>query len=107
MSGWEQTHRRYRLVYAVAQDVARRGQDAIDAWQHEIDAEYGGTDAFLLDVRRRWDLAMAARIEDGRRLADVEAEVGRANAGLRAVLSQFAEHPALAGRGRTPAVSIA
>lgn len=107
MSGWEQTHRRYQLVYAVADDVARRGQVALEEWQPAIEAEYGSTDAFLRDVRRRWDLAMAARIEDDRGLADVEAEVGRANATLRAVLVRFADHPALAGRSKTPAVSIA
>ncbi len=107
MAGWEQTHRRYQLVYAVADDVERRGTAAMDEWQRAIDAEYGSTDAFLLDVRRRWDLAVAARMDNGARLADVEAEVGRANAGLRAVLTRFADHPALAARGRTPAVSTA
>lgn len=109
MSGWEQTHRRYELVYAVAADVARRGAVAMDEWQAQVEAEYGSTGIFLLDVRRRWDLAVTARL-DGRRcqrLAAVEAEVGRANADLREVLTAFADHPALTGRTTTPAVSIA
>jgi len=109
MAGWEQTHRRYELVYAVAADVARRGPVALDEWQARVEAEYGSTDTFLLDVRRRWDLAVTARL-DGRRcqrLAAVEVEVGRANADLREVLTAFADHAALAGRTRTPAVSIA
>ncbi|MFB9730201.1 hypothetical protein [Haloechinothrix salitolerans] len=107
MSGWERTHRRYELVYAVADDVARHGPVALDEWQRAIDAEYGSTDAFLLDVRRRWDLAVVARMEEDRPLDDIEAEVSRTNAGLRAVLRRFADHPALAGRDQTAAASTA
>ncbi|MPY99918.1 MAG: hypothetical protein GEU97_18385 [Actinophytocola sp.] len=109
MSGWEQTHRRYQLVYAVAADVERHGPAAMTEWQRAIDVEYGSMDAFLLDVRRRWDLAVTARL-DGRRCqrrADVEAEVGRVNAGLWAVLSAFADHPALASSTGIPAASSA
>lgn len=98
MSGWEQTHRRYRLVYAVADDIARRGPAARNDWQPAIDAEYGGTEVFVLDVRRRWYNAVEAHLDDvgTQRLTEVEAAVARANRPLRVLLEAFSDHPALA-----------
>lgn len=92
MSGWEQTHRRYRLVYAVAEDIARRGPAARNEWQQTIEAEYGSVDNFVSDVRRRWYNAVDAHLDDVRtkRLAEVEAEVSKANRPLRVLLEAFA-----------------
>lgn len=94
MSGWERTHRRYRLVYAVAEDIARRGPSAVDTWQSMIDGEYGGTERFLLDVRRRWLNAVDAYSDY---VATPVAEASRNNSRLRVLLDAFAEHPVVSG----------
>lgn len=109
MSGWEQTHRRYRLVYAVADDIARRGPAARQDWQGAIDREYGGTDVFLRDVQRRWNTAVEAHLDDlgTQRLAEVEGAVSKANKPLRVLMDAFAGHPVLAAMGRRPAVQPA
>lgn len=109
MAGWEQTHRRYRLVYAVADDIVRRGPAARDVWQGAIEAEYGSTADFLYDVLRRWRNALDAHSDEvgTRRLEEIEAAVSRANAPLRALLDAFAAHPVLAARRGTRAVQPA
>lgn len=94
MSGWERTHRRYRLVYAVADDVAQHGAMATARWQSTIDAEFGGTEGFLLDVRRRWLTAVTAYSDH---VAAPEAEAARHNASLRSLLEVYAEHPVVSG----------
>lgn len=106
MSGWEQTHRRYNLVYAVADDLARRGPVAIDDYKSAIDAEYGGIEGFLLDVQRRWFNAVDAHLDvvlearpadvDGA-VAKIVGEVAETDGQLRTVLEAFADHPVLAG----------
>jgi hypothetical protein len=105
MSGWERTHRRYRLAYAVAEDVARRGPGALSDWASQIDAEYGDVGQFLLDVQRRWHNAVDARLDLllEERPDDVEsaaagvmASLAESDGDLRAVLDAFAGHPALA-----------
>lgn len=95
MSGWEQTHRRYNLVYAVAEDIARRGAQAREKWQPMIDAEFGSLDAFLLDVRRRWFNAVDAHSEDGG-MSEIQRTVTRGNRPLRVLLDAFADHPVIA-----------
>lgn len=92
MSGWERTHRRYRLVYAVAEDVRRNGKAAVTRWQGAIDAEFGGPEGFLLDVRRRWLTAVAAHSE----AAVPEAAAARHNVDLRTLLDAFAARSELA-----------
>lgn len=106
MSGWEQTHRRYRLVYAVADDIARRGAQAKGKWQPTIDAEYGGLDAFLLDVRRRWFNAIDAHSEDGP-MHEIQRTVTAANRPLRVLLDAFADHPVIASMRGLRTVSTA
>lgn len=89
MAGWEQTHRRYRLVYAVADDVVRRGNIALTSWTATIEAEYGTMETFRLDVRRRWNMAVDAQLDDasGRTLAEIYAYVAKANGPLFALVS--------------------
>lgn len=94
MSGWERTHRRYHLVYDVASDVAQHGAAGVDKWRRAIDAEFGGLDGFLLDVRRRWFTAVEAYSDH---VAAPMAEAAKRNKLLRVVLDTFAEHPAIAG----------
>lgn len=95
MSNWEQTHRRYNLVYAVADDIMQSGQAAIVRWQARIEAEFGDTEGFLLDVRRRWNNAMNA-FSDEVSPQEVGTVVARHNPALRALLDAFAGHPVLA-----------
>lgn len=96
MSGWERTHRRYQLVYAVADDIGKRGPGVKGKWQPMIDAEFGGLDAFLLDVRRRWLMAIDARSEDGP-LHEIHAAAVRDNKSLWSLIKAFADHPVFAG----------
>ncbi|MGH3433904.1 MAG: hypothetical protein ACRDQB_13815 [Thermocrispum sp.] len=81
-------------MYAVAEDVARHGRAAFGRWQPRVDAEFGGTEGFLLDVRRRWLTAVAAYSDH---VAGPAAEAARYNAPLRALLDAFAEHPVVNG----------
>lgn len=116
MSGWERTHRRYRLVYAVADDIANGGPEAIEKWQAAIDLEYGGLDEFLLDVQRRWYNAVDAHLDmvlessagaDGT-VPGVMQRVRESDGGLLAVLEAFEGHAALsAGARRHQAIMLA
>lgn len=105
MSNWEQTHRRYDLVYAVADAIALRGPEVIDEWHDEIDEVFDDVAGFLRDVQRRWYTAVDAYLDAvlEEQPADVEAAVaeilGRVSTtdrALRIVLDAFADHPALA-----------
>jgi hypothetical protein len=93
MSGWEQTHRRYRLVYAVADDIGRRGDAAKAKWLPVIEAEFGGLEGFLLDIRRRWRTAVDARSD----APELQRTVARDNEPLLRLLEAFADHPVIAG----------
>lgn len=96
MSGWERTHRRYRLVYAVAEDISKQGPEAKGRWRQKIEAEFGGLDSFLLDVRRRWLMAIEARSEDGP-MHEIHDAAVRGNRSLWALISAFADHSVIAG----------
>ncbi|WP_113642656.1 hypothetical protein [Prauserella sp. PE36] len=105
MGGWEQVHRRHRLVHAVAADVERLGNEALTGWESEIVAEYGELAAFLLDVQRRCHEAVYARLDlvledpsasPERDVRRTLAEAGRAHRALWGVLRACAGHPALA-----------
>ncbi|MGH3518609.1 MAG: hypothetical protein ACRDQ7_14565 [Haloechinothrix sp.] len=105
MSSWERTHRRYRLVYAVADAIALRGPEVIDEWQAAIHAEFGGMDGFLKDVQRRWYTAVDAYLDTvledepadmDAAVAEIMWSVATTDRGLRLVLDGFADHPALA-----------
>ncbi|MFF5986016.1 hypothetical protein [Prauserella flavalba] len=110
MGGWDQFHRRHRLVHAVASAVEQRGNEALTSWECEIVAEYGELAAFLLDVQRRCHEAVYARLDlaleeasenPERDVRRVLAEAGRAHRPLWAVLRACAGHPALeAGEAR-------
>ncbi|MGH3451115.1 MAG: hypothetical protein ACRDQW_10395 [Haloechinothrix sp.] len=104
MSNWERTHRRYRLVYAVADAIALRGPEVIDEWQAAIHTEFGGMDGFLQDVQRRWYTAVDAHLDavledepadSGVAVAEILDSVSATDRSLRLVLDAFAEHPVL------------
>jgi len=61
---WERTHRRYDLVRAVLDEVARTGSpDVPAALRREIDDAFGDFATFLVDVRRRWYQTFDARLD--------------------------------------------
>lgn len=92
---WERTHRRYRLVYAVAGAVAVRGPRALASWTSRIEAEYGTVETFRLDVLRRWNMAVDARLETSSTLTQVEADVARSNRQLQILLTALENTAAL------------
>jgi hypothetical protein len=61
---WERTRRRYELARAVLAEVRRTGRaDLPAALLGEIDTLYGGLDAFLSDLRRRWYQLFDTRLD--------------------------------------------
>ena len=100
---WDRVHRRDELVRQTIDAVARYGPDALGAWRAAIDAEYGGVDGWLLDVQRRWYAAIDARLDAALdapgdlddQIADLWRDAARMRPELRAVLSAYADHPAL------------
>lgn len=106
---WERTHRRYRLVHAVLDDVAEAGRPVLSAGRlAEIEAEYGGLDGFLQDVQLRWYRMLEARLDTmlERRAKGRSGDDGDAVRGLwqrlaaeqwpmRLLLDAFADHPAV------------
>ena len=107
MSGaWERTHRRYRLVHAVLDEVARTGQPVVPAaLRADVDAEFGDFGGFMREVRRRWQRSFDARL-DGLLESPPEHRVAAARAlwrelaadlpETRLMLDTYAAHPALA-----------
>lgn len=104
MSSWEQTHRRYRLVYAVADAIAVRGADVVAEWQADIEQEYGDLAAFLADVQRRWYTAVDAYLDTvledsppdmAAAVAEITRTVSETDRQLKIVLDAFAGHPVL------------
>lgn len=102
---WDRTHRRYRLVQDVLENIARSGRPVVPAaFTPAVDAEFGGFDGFLREVRLRWYRAFDARLdallED--EPDDLEAALTRLRHELTAampaaalLLAAHAEHPAL------------
>lgn len=105
MSDWARLRRRHRLMGAVLDDIALRADPAIPpGLRAEIDAEFGGLDAFLRAVQYRWynhfDARLDALLED--EPADLPAAVAALWDGLaraqwpsRLLLDAHAAHPAL------------
>lgn len=61
---WEETHRRFNLINAVFEEVARTGRPDVPAnLAEEINEVFGDFDAFVWDVRRRWYLTFDARLD--------------------------------------------
>lgn len=103
MGGWEQAHRRYELVHAVAEEAGRLGGVALNRREAEIVAEYGDLATFLLDVQRRCHEAAFARLdlalEEGATARGVRralTDATGAHGALWRLLRLFADHPALA-----------
>lgn len=105
MSNWEQTHRRYNLVYSVADAVALRGPVAVEEWREPIEREFGDVAGFLRDVQRRWYTAVDAYLdvvlEDepadmSVAVAEIVQHVSETDRQLRVVLDAFANDPVLA-----------
>jgi hypothetical protein len=102
---WDRTHRRYRLVQDVLENIARTGRPAVPAaFTPAVDAEFGGFGGFLRDVRLRWYRAFDARLdallEDEpddleAALARLHRELAAAMPGAAHLLAAHAEHPAL------------
>lgn len=100
---WAKVHRRHDVTYAVAEDVAQSGRDALAHWRLAIDTEFGGLGGLLQDVQRRWYAAFDARLDavlatghaDRDAVADLWATVGETLPTLRSVLDTFADDPAL------------
>ncbi|MPZ80868.1 MAG: hypothetical protein GEV28_10900 [Actinophytocola sp.] len=106
MSGaWERTHRRYRLVHTVLDEVARTGRPEVSvSLCADLDAEFGDFGGFLREVQRRWYRSFDARLdgvldEGPADLAAAAREVWQQLAddlaGTRLLLDAHAEHPAL------------
>lgn len=93
---WERTHRRYRLVYAVADAVSARGTHALRHWTSRIEDEYGDVETFLLDVRRRWAMALDVQLESGdvATMAQAQERAVRANRALHRLLTVLETHAA-------------
>lgn len=106
---WERTHRRYRLVHAVLDDVAAAGRAVLSAGRlAEIETEYGGLDGFLQDVQLRWYRTLEARLDTvlerratGRSGGDGDAvhrlwqRLDAEQWPMRLLLDAFADHPAV------------
>jgi hypothetical protein len=102
---WDRTHRRYRLVQDVLENISRSGRPVVPAaLTPAVDAEFGGFDGFLRDVRLRWYRAFDARLDA--LLEDEPDDLDAALAHLRhelagdmpaaaILLAAHAEHPAL------------
>ena len=97
---WERCHRRYRLRHAVLDEVVKAGPiAAVSRARAEIDAEYGGLGAFLLEVQAHWERAEQARLEeaaDTGEAAIVRARLASEQSPTRILLDAFAAHLALA-----------
>lgn len=107
---WNQVHRRYELVQQTTDAVFRYGPKALDEWREALDAEYGGLDGWLRDIQRRWYTTFDAHLDGvladapyelDDAIADAWRRVARMRPELHAVLTTFADHPALVpGRQR-------
>jgi hypothetical protein len=105
MSGWAHLRRRHRLMEAVLDDIALRADPAIPSGLlAELEAEFGGLEAFLLAVQYRWYNHFNARLD--MLLEDEPADLPAAVAALwdwmaraqwpsRLLLDAHADHPAL------------
>jgi hypothetical protein len=100
---WERTHRRYELGNAVLAEVVATGS-VPQARLGEIEEVFGDFGTFLQDVRRRWghvfdtrlDALLAERPADlDRAVRDLRREVDREQPACRALLDEYADHPAL------------
>lgn len=107
MSGaWERTHRRYDLVHAVLDEIARSGWPIVPtALRAEIDEVFGDFGAFLRDVQRRWYQTFDARLDDllenppedlEGAVRDLWQNLDRDQVAARVLLDGHAAHPALA-----------
>src|SRR5256885_2242127 len=64
MSLWDREHRRYHLVHAVLDDIARTGRPVLPAgFGPAVDAEFGDFGGFLREVALRWYRAFDARLD--------------------------------------------
>jgi len=99
--GWEQTRRRFRLVQAALDAVARaRRPELPAALRAEAEAEFGDLGGFLEEVARRWYRTFDARLDEllaagDRDLPRLAREVDDALPGARLLLDAQAAHPAL------------
>lgn len=92
---WERTHRRYRLVHAVLDDMAAAGTPVLSAGRlAEIEAEYGRLDGFLQDVQLRWYRMFEARL-DGDGVPGLWQRLAAEQWPMRLLLDAYAEHPAV------------
>lgn len=102
---WNRTHRRYRLVYAVLEDIARTGRPEIAArFRAGLQIEFGDLGGFLRDVCRRWYRAFDARLDAvleqppddlAGAVAGVRRAVDEAMPAARLLLDAHTGHPAL------------
>jgi hypothetical protein len=105
MSEWDRAHRRYQLVHAVLDDIARTGRPVIPArLAGEIDVEFGDFGGFLRDVQQRWyrgfdarlDLVLENEPDDlPAAVAGIWRDLSDAMPAARLLLDAHARHPAL------------
>lgn len=106
MSGsWTHLRRRHRLMGAVLDDIALRADPAIPpGLLAEIEAEFGGLDAFLCAVQYRWynqfDARLDVLLEDEpadlpAAVAELWTRAARAEWPSRLLLDAHAANPAL------------
>lgn len=95
---WETTHRRYRLVHTVLDEIARTGRPEVPvALRADVAAEFGDFWGFLAEVRRRWDRSFDARLDgspDPATAREVWRELARDLPATRLLLDTYAEEPA-------------
>lgn len=105
-ASWDRARRRYQLVHAVLDDIARTGRPVIPArYAADVDAEFGDFGGFLREVQMRWYRAFDARLDTVLEcqpddlcaaVAGVWRDLSAALSASRLLLDAHAEHPALA-----------
>ena len=109
---WAEVHDRHRLARDVLRQVEQQGDaGAVKAWMEDIASIFGSSDLFLKHLEHIWTVETHARIDfamergTGDHSARICELVAYQEPGIRLLLEEYADHPALRDRPVTRSIA--